>query len=110
MYLRRASTTIKTTLSKIAGGAAASNSAKPGSMGLWGKNPDAKIAMARGINALAIRIAHLGFTDMIFSPSPVNRHVISLVQGRAVMLEELYRVVDVFLAISTYGRWQKYDI
>lgn len=60
-YLRRASTTMNTTLSKGAfGGAApkpnpgASYSAKPGRNGLYGKKPLANVNMAIGMNKLAI--------------------------------------------------------
>ena len=60
---------MKITLSKTAGAAGASNRPRPDRIGLWGKKPDAKIAMARGVKALARRIAQLDFMVMMIDPT-----------------------------------------
>jgi hypothetical protein len=57
LYLRNASTTMNTSLSKgaLGGGpySRASNSASPGRNGLYGKKPVAKTRIDKGINKLA---------------------------------------------------------
>lgn len=61
---------MKITLSKIAGGLlpslASSKVAKPGSNGLYGKNPEEKTNIATGISKLEINVAQLhGITAIL---------------------------------------------